>query len=67
MGRGLFLLLSLLGTILAGCSKTEQPKPENLPDIPPGRAQAKSDGSASQDCTNPSFLPADPRQRGLGR
>ena len=59
MRRGLILLLFLLGTVLTGCSETKEPEPEYIPDIPPGRGAAESDGSGSQNGSMPA-----PPQRG---
>ena len=60
MRRRLFLLLFLLETVLAGCSRPEQPEPDNLPDIPPGRSNPQSAHDGPQGQTNP--VPTHPRQ-----
>jgi len=62
MLRYVLLLLLLLGTVMGGCSKTEQPAPEGIPPIPPGRSKA---APAQDDPTDPHAsgpMPAHPRQ-----
>ena len=62
MLRCVLLLLLLLGAVVGGCSKTEQPAPEGIPPIPPGRSNA---APAENDPTDPHAsgpMPAHPRQ-----
>jgi hypothetical protein len=63
MRHGIFILLTLLGTIVAGCSKTVLPEAESIPSIPPGRSNTKSADSVSQGQLNHGPMPAHPKDR----
>jgi len=56
-----FFLLPLLALALAGCSKTEPPAPEGIPDIPPGRSAAAAAGESPADHRATDPVPAPPK------
>jgi hypothetical protein len=53
MVRGLAFLLLLLGGGLLGCSKSEAPHAESIPNIPPGRASVGPEGGDQMPVTPP--------------
>ncbi len=59
-----FFLFPLLAVALAGCSKTEPPASEGIPDIPPGRSTTAAAGESPTDhrATDPVPVPPKPHR-----
>ena len=67
MRNDILILLTLLGAMVTGCSKSVLPETKSIPNIPPGRSNTKSVDGVSQGQNNHSPMPTHPSQSLPGR